>query len=125
MLLLDPAHVVGPSAARRMPRVAELEGAPDRALGAAADPDLRLTRRTRLGGRVVKRPVASLEVALAAPHGAQQPDRLVGPPAATLEFDAHELELVAVPSHADAQREPAAGELLQRGDLLRQVHGVV
>ncbi len=31
----------------------------------------------------------------------------------------------SVPAHPDAEREAAAGELLQRRDLLRQVHRVV
>src|SRR6266536_1955101 len=42
-----------------------------------------------------------------------------------LELDADEVELVLVPAHPDAEREAAAGELLQRRDLLRQVHRVV
>ena len=65
------------------------------------------------------------EVALAVPERAHQPDLLVGSPTAALELDAHEVELVLVPAHPDAERETAARELLQRRDLLRQVHRVV
>ena len=42
-----------------------------------------------------------------------------------VELDAHEIELVLVPAHPDTEREAAAGELLQRRDLFRQVHRVV
>jgi len=56
----------------------------------------------------LERPVLPLEVALAAPERAHQPDRLVGTPAAALELDAHEVELVLVPAHPDAEREAAA-----------------
>ena len=73
----------------------------------------------------MERPELALEVALAAPERPHQPDRLVGAAAAALERDAHEVELVAVPADADAEREAAAGELLQRRDLLREVHRVV
>src|ERR671936_3008680 len=104
MLLLDAAHVLGIGSAGGMPYVAELAGAADRALGAAADPDLGLPFRVGVGGRVVERPVVAFEVALAVPQRPHQPDRLVAPPAAALERDAHEVELVAMPAHADADR---------------------
>src|SRR5437870_2603094 len=108
-----------------MPRVAELAGAADRAIRAAAHPDLRLPRRLRLEGRVVERPPLPLEVALAVPERAHQANRLVGAPAAALELDADKVELVLVPAHPDAEGEAAPGELLQRRDLLREVHRVV
>src|SRR5438552_12236623 len=108
-----------------MPRIAQLPRAPDSAIGAAADPDLGLWRGARLGRRVPVRPVTALERRLAAPERAHQPDRLVAAAAAPLERDAHELELVAVPAHADPEREAAAGELLQRRHLLRQVERIV
>src|SRR5712691_5700164 len=105
MLLLDAADVVGIGAAGGMPGVAQFERPPDRALRAAADPDLRLRRLVRLGGRVVERPVLPFESALAVPERAQQPDRLVGSPAAALERNANEAELVLVPAHPDPERE--------------------
>jgi PPOX class probable F420-dependent enzyme len=108
-----------------MPGVAELARAPNRAVGAAADPDLRPWGGLRLGGRLTERPPPPLEVPLAAPDGAHYPDRLIAAGSATFELDAHEVELVPVPAHADAKRETAARELLQRRDLLRQVHRVV
>src|SRR5438105_15116877 len=108
-----------------MPRVAELPRAPDRRWGAAADPDLGRRGGQRLGGRVVEGPVLAVEVPPALPERPHEPDRLVAAPAAALELDAHEIELVGVPAHADAEREAAAGELLERGGLLRQVHRVV
>jgi PPOX class probable F420-dependent enzyme len=111
--------------ARRVPDVAELERPPDRPRRAAADPDLRLRRGMRLGGRVLVRPVAALEQALAAPERAHEPDRLVGAPAASLEVDAHEVVLIPVPVHPDAEREAAARELLERRHLLRKVERVV
>jgi PPOX class probable F420-dependent enzyme len=70
-------------------------------------------------------PVPPLEVMIAVPEGAHQPYGLVGAPAAALEVDAQELELVSVPAHPDTEREPAAGELLQRRQLLRQMDRVV
>src|SRR5712691_8084936 len=79
----------------------------------------------RLGRRVVERPELAVEILLAAPQRSHQADRLVGTPTAAFELDAHEVELVLVPAHADAQREAAARELLQRRDLLREVHRVV
>src|SRR5262245_34235778 len=48
MLLLDAANVIGVGSARRMPHVPEFDGAPDRAVRATADPDLRQRRRVRL-----------------------------------------------------------------------------
>src|SRR5207253_1636053 len=83
--------------------VAELERPPDCALRAATDPDLRLLRGMRLGGRVVERPEVPVEVALALPERAHQPDPLVGTPAAALELDAHEVELVPVPAHPESE----------------------
>src|SRR6266536_2569938 len=108
-----------------MPGVAELARAPNRAVGAAADPDLGLWRGVRFGGRVIERPILPLEIVFAVPERADEPDRLIRTPAAAFELDAHELELVFVPAHPDAEREAAARELLQRGDFLRQVHRVV
>src|SRR2546422_8505847 len=108
-----------------MPDVAELARPPDRALGAAADPDLRLRRRVWLRRRVLERPPASLEFALPVPEGPHHADRLVAAPAAPFELDADEVELVFVPAHPDAEDEAAAGELLQRRDLLSEVHRVV
>src|SRR2546429_7386518 len=110
MLLLDAADVCGVGAAGGMPRVAQLKRPPDGALGAAADPDLRLPRRVRLGHRVVERPVLPVEVALAVPERPHQADRLVGAPAAAPELDAHELELVSVPAHPDPDRKATAGK---------------
>src|SRR5213593_210174 len=108
-----------------MPRITELACATQRTLGAPADPDLRDRRRVRLRGRIVERPELALEVAFALPQCAHQPDRLVRAPAAALERHAHEVELLLVPAHAAAEREPPAGELLQRCDLFRQMNRVV
>src|SRR5215212_1275222 len=108
-----------------MPGVAELEGAADRTLRAAADPDLRLRRGVRLGRGVAEGPELSVEVALAAPQSAHEADALVGAAAAALERHAHEVELVLVPAHPDAEGEAAARQLLQRRDLLREMHRVV
>jgi PPOX class probable F420-dependent enzyme len=69
--------------------------------------------------------VLAVEVPLAAPEGAHDPDRLVPAPAAALERDAHEAELVLVPAHAEAERHAAAGELLERRGLLREMDRVV
>src|SRR5882724_9919311 len=101
MLLLHSPDVPRIRPARRMPRIAQFERTPDRAVRAASDPDLRLRRRVRLRGRVVERPVLPLEVALAVPERTHQPDRLVGSPAAAFELDAHEVELVSMPAHPD------------------------
>src|SRR6266545_371324 len=114
MVLLDAADMVGIGASRGMPGVSQFERPPDRALRAAAHPDLRHRRRVRLGRRLMERPVLPVEVALAIPERAHQPNRLVGTPAAALEVDAHEVELILVPAHPDAEREATAGELLQR-----------
>src|SRR6266704_158796 len=108
-----------------MPRVAKLVCALYGSFGAAADPDLGPWRRVRFGGRVVERPPASVEVALAVPERAHQPDRLVGASAATPELDAHELEFVFVPTHPDAEREASAGEFLESRGLLGEVHRIV
>src|SRR5712691_663731 len=108
-----------------MPRVAEFACSPYGSLGAAADPDLGPWGRVRFRGRVVERPPASVEVALAVPEGAHQPDRLVGASAATLELDTHELEFVFMPAHPDPEREPSAEEFLESRDLLGEVHRVV
>src|SRR3989442_10452041 len=97
--------MVDVGATRRMPRVAQLERPPDRALRAAAGPDLRLRRWVRLRGRFMERPVLAFEVPLALPERTHQPDRLVGSPAAVLELNTHEVELVLVPAHADSERE--------------------
>src|SRR6266581_4822275 len=99
MPLLHAPHVLRIRPARRMPDIPQLERAPDRALRAAADPDLRLRRRVRLRGRVVERPVLPVEVTLAVPKGAHKSDRLVCTPAAALELNTHEVELVLVPAH--------------------------
>jgi PPOX class probable F420-dependent enzyme len=125
VLLLDAPNVVGVRAARRMPGIAQFERAPYGSLRTAANPDLGLRRGVRLRGRVVEGPVLPLEVVFAVPESAHQPERLVGAAAAALELDAHELELVLVPAHPDTEREAATRELLQRGDLLCQVHRVV
>src|SRR5262245_41990887 len=125
MLLLDAANVIGVGSARGMPHVPELERAPDRAIGAAADPDLRQRRRVRLRHRLVERPELALVVALAVPAGAHQADRLGGAAAAALARDAHEVVLVLVPPHADPEVEASAGKLLHGRDLLGQVHRVV
>src|SRR5438132_1677101 len=79
----------------------------------------------RLGRRVVKRPELTVEILLAAPQSAHQPDRLVGTPPAAAKLDAHEPVLVLVPADPNAQREAAARELLQGRDLLREMHRVV
>jgi len=79
----------------------------------------------RFGGRVPERPEAALEGALAAPERAHDADRPVGAPAASRELDAHEVVLVAVPAHPDAECEAAARELLERRHLLREVERVV
>src|SRR5919198_143776 len=79
----------------------------------------------RLGSRVVERPELTLEVACPAPERAHQAERLVRAPAALPERHAHEAVLVLVPADADPEVEAAAAQLLQRGDLLRQVHRVV
>src|SRR6266540_6199365 len=113
MLLLDAADMAGVRPTRRMPHVPQLERPPDRTLRAATDPDLRLRGRVRLRGHALERPVLPFEVALAVPERAHQPDRLVGTPAAALKRNAHVVELVLVPAHPDAEREAAAGELLQ------------
>src|SRR5439155_26855527 len=110
---------------RGMPPAPQLARPANRTLRAAAAADLRLRCGVRLRGRLVERRELALEVALAAPERAHQPDRLVGRPAAALELYAHELERVPVAAHPDAEREAAAGELLQRRDLLRQMHRVV
>src|SRR4051812_44668020 len=109
-----------------MPYVAEFARAPDRALRAAADPDLGHRRRLRLRGHAAERPALALVFARAAPEGLHDAERLVAAPAAALERDAHRLVLRRMPAHADAEREePAAGQLLQRRRLLRQVHRMV
>src|SRR5881392_3226542 len=125
MLAPDPANLVRVGATGRMPHVAQLAGAPDRPCGAAPDPDLRLPRRPRLEGRVAERPVVAVEAPFAAPEGAHDPDLLVCAAAAPGELDAHEVVLVLVPAHADAERGAAAGELLERRDLFREMHRVV
>ena len=125
VLLLDAPHVRDVGAARRMPDVAEPARPPDRLRRAAADPDLGWRRRQRLRGRVAKRPVTAVERVLTTPERAHQLDRLVSAAAATLELHAHELELVAVPAHADAERYASTRELLQGGHLLRQLDRVV
>src|SRR4051812_38202568 len=101
-----------------MPDVAELPRPAQGPPGAAADPDLRLLRRQRLGRRIVERPVLALEVVLTVPERAHQPDRLVRAAATARELDAHEVVLVLVPAHADAERETAAAQLLERRNLL-------
>src|SRR5438094_4703954 len=105
MLLLDLPDVVRIRATRRVPDIAQLERPPDCRCRAAADPDLRQRRRVRLRRRVVEGPVLALEVALAAPECAHHADRLVRAPAAALERHAHEVVLVFVPAHADAEAE--------------------
>src|SRR5262249_48990119 len=117
MALLRRPDVVGRGRAGGMPRVAELPRTANRALRAAADPDLGERRWVRLGRRAPVRPVLPLERRRAAPERAQEPDGLVAAAAAALEWDAHELELVAVPAHPHAQGETPAGELLQRRRL--------
>src|SRR5207302_8121772 len=113
MLLLDAADVVRLGAAGGMPDVTELLSPADCMLRAAPDPDLRQRRRVRLGRRIVERPVLAVEVLVAAPEGAHQPDRLVGAAASALERHAHEVVFVLVPAHPDAEMEAAAAELLQ------------
>src|SRR5262245_56914738 len=108
-----------------MARVSQLPRPTESPLGTAADPDLGLWRGVRLGRCVPVRPVAPLERRLARPERAHQPDGLVGAAAAPLERETHELELVAVPAHADPEREASAGDLLQRRDLFCEVERIV
>src|SRR5437763_4247439 len=125
MLLLQPPHVIHVRAAARVPHVAELPRPPDRSVRASTNPDLRLRRRQRLRRRVVERPQRPLVVARPAPDRPHHPDHLVAAPPATLERHAEELVLGPVPAHADAETHAPARQLLQRRDLLRQVHRVV
>src|SRR5438105_3145120 len=125
MLLLDACHVAGVGATRWMPGVTELARTPDRTRRGAAHPDLRALRRTRLGCRVVEGPVFAVEVPLAVPERAHQPDRLVGAAATALELDTHEVELVLVPAHPDSEGQASSGKLLDGRDLLRELHRVV
>src|SRR5437773_11488743 len=108
MLLLHSAHVLRIGTAGGVPNVAQLARAANRPRRAPADPDLRLRRRMRLGGRVGEGPELALEVMSAAPERAHQPDALVGAPAAFLEGHAHEPVLVLVPADADPEPEAAA-----------------
>ena len=119
-------HVLDVGAARGMPHVTELARTPHRALGAAADPDL---GQRRGGAAPPSRhgTTSSAPWKECSPRQSARMTRIASSRAApaALERDAHELELVPVPAHADAERDAAAGELLQRRHLLREVERVV
>jgi hypothetical protein len=66
-----------------------------------------------------------VEVALAAPESAHDAKRFVRAPAASAEGDAQEAVLVLVPADTHAEREAAAGELLQGRRLLGEMDRMV
>ena len=105
----------------------EAAGAAGRGLGMAADHD-----RHRAGGGLGAHVGAGEAHELAGvtgrvlfPQGAHGADVLLGAPAALGEGDAERIEFFPQPADADAEDHPAAGEVVQGGDLLGAQHRVV
>src|SRR5262245_24692893 len=106
----------------RDPAVAEHRGAPDRWRRAAADPDGRAAglRRSRLDLDVREREEAAGEGGAAAEQVPQGANRLVRARSALAPVDADRLEvLLSLAADADPQDQPATGDVVQRGERLR------
>jgi hypothetical protein len=119
--------VVALEAGRDEP-VAEPPGAADRGVGAAADPERRSAAlcRDRLDGDSVEREETSREARPRAPEErTQRRHRLVRAGPALRHRHADRLEVLAsLPADADAEDEPPTGEVVERGELLRDEAGV-
>ncbi len=118
MLLLDLADVLGVRAARRMPHIPQLE----RRIARSEFPPTQISgcgdgRGSEVASwndqyspsksRSPSQSARSRRIA----SSARRPRPSNGMP--------HEVVLILVPAHPDAEREAAAGELLQRRDLRR------
>ncbi len=114
----------GGDGADRVPAIAVPRGAPQRGLGVTADPDgrMRLLQREGFGANVV----IGIELAgeaggRLAPELFEDRDPFVRHGAAAVELGAVQcLEFLLQPAHADAQRDPSAGQDIQRRHHLRR-----
>src|SRR5262245_56905015 len=86
---------------------------------AADDDRYRFCDRLRIAADLVEFYEFACEAgAVAGPQRAHGRDILIGALAATLKGNAERLELLLQPSHPDTELDPAAAEIVERGDLL-------
>ena len=107
--------------------VGQSRRAPNRGRGVAADQDrnVRPLCRPRRRGEWLEVDEVTVKLDIAAgPDGAHRCDVLVVACAAPLPRDTERIELFLHPADADAQLDPAAGEVVQRGQFLREHQGV-
>src|SRR5262252_7063366 len=110
----------------RVPAVGQGHDAAQRGPRVAAHPE-RDVSPYRLGKatHVLEGEESSLEAgALVAPAGAHDADRLVGPRAALIEGRAQQLDLLAHPSYARPENDPALREMVEGGEGLGGQHGM-
>ena len=121
-----PGEGLRPRAAGAHPAVPDARGAAQRIGVEAAEPDRRrLLHRTRAEvGAVGAEDLTVVRHVLARPQGADQLDRLREPPHPA--FDGHlEQRVLLDAAEADAERRPTTAQVVERGDDVGHVHGVV
>src|SRR5579859_2761332 len=119
---VEQRHGVDLGTDRGEEAVAEAAGAAGGRFRVATDDDRhRFRDRLRIAADMIEFHELAREAGtVAGPQCAHGRDILVGALAATLEGNAERLELLLQPAYADAELDPAAAEIVERGDLLGQ-----